>query len=217
MKMTQLALAAALALASLGSAQAALLSEGFDDISTLAASGWVRTNNSVPVGNDWFQGNGGIFPSQAGGPDSYIANNFTATSSATGLVDAWLISPELSLAAGATLSFYTRTADAGFLDRLEVRFSDGSSSATSSFATLLSTIGDASPYPLDWQAVSVLLPSAATGRFALRYNVNNALDADYIGIDSVEVAAVVPEPSTYALLGVGVAALMLRRRASAQT
>ena len=211
MKMTRFA-PGLLALACLGSAQAALLSEGFDDITTLAASGWVRTNNSVPVGNDWFQGNSGVFASQAGAPDSYIANSFLSTSAVSGVVDAWLISPELSLAGGGMLTFYTRTADAGFLDKVEVRFSAGSGSDTTSFATLLSTIGGATPYPTDWQAFSVLLPTAASGRFAFRYNVDNALDADYIGIDSVDVTAV-PEPSTYALFGIGIAALMLRRRA----
>jgi hypothetical protein len=206
-----------LALACLGDAQAALLAEGFDDITTLAASGWVRTNSSTPVGNDWFQGNSGVFASQAGAPDSYIANSFLSTSSVSGVVDAWLISPELSLAGGATLTFYTRTADAGFLDKVEVRFSSGSSSDTASFATLLSTIDGATPYPTDWQAFSVVLPTAASGRFAFRYNVDNALDADFIGIDSVDVTAAVPEPSTYALFGIGMAALMLRRRASKRT
>src|SRR5262245_60538150 len=114
----------------IGSAQAALLlNEGFDDITTLAGSGWVRTNNSAPIGNDWFQGNGGpggVFNSQSGAANSYIANNFFSTSGVNGVVDAWLISPELSLLGGGILTFYTRTADPGFNDKLEIRFSTGS-------------------------------------------------------------------------------------------
>ncbi len=212
MKITKLT-PALLALACLGSAQAALLTEGFDNIGTLAGSGWVRTNNSVPVGNDWFQGNSGVFASQSGAPDSYIGNDFNATSGINGVINAWLISPELTLPGGGQLTFYTRTADAGFLDKLEVRFSAGSGSGTAGFTTLVSTIGDLGTYPGDWQAFSVMLPAGGSGRFAFHYTVNNALDADYIGIDTVNVIAV-PEPSTYALLGVGIAALLLRRRTS---
>ena len=206
-----------LALACIGSSQAALLSESFGDITTLAASGWVQTNNSAPIGNDWFQGNSGTFASQAGAPDAYIGNNFNSTSGISGLIDAWLISPALSLPGGGILTFYTRIADPGFSDRLEILFSANSGSSTSDFTTLLATIGDAAtPYSsLDWQAFSVTLPSAVSGRFALRYTVADALDADYIGIDTVDVNAsvnAVPEPPTGALFGVGIAAMALRRR-----
>ena len=54
-----------------------ILSENFDDISTLAASGWLFVNNSTPGGStSWFQGNDGVFASQAGAADSYIAANY---------------------------------------------------------------------------------------------------------------------------------------------
>jgi hypothetical protein len=44
---------------------------GFDNISTLAGSGWTLVNNSSPAGlTGWFQGNSGVFNSQAGAPDS---------------------------------------------------------------------------------------------------------------------------------------------------
>lgn len=207
-----------LALACAGGAQAALLSEGFDDITTLAASGWVRTNNSSPVGNDWFQGNSGVFASQSGAADSYIGNNFNSTASISGVVDAWLISPELALPGGGILTFYTRTADPGFGDMLEVLFSNGPGSSTNGFTALPGTIGDVgNPYPsADWQAYSVALPAAASGRFAFRYTVLDALNADSIGIDTVNVNAI-PEPSTYALLGLGMLALALRRRRGAST
>jgi hypothetical protein len=192
----------------IGSAQATLLNEGFDDINTLAGSGWVRTNNSVPVGDDWFQGDNILaFPSQSGAPNSYIANNFLSTSGINGVVDAWLISPELSLLGGVTLTFYTRTADAAiFNDKLEIRFSTGPGTSTSGFTTLLLTIGDIlTPYPdLDWQSFSVNLPSAISGRFAFRYTVDDAINADYIGIDTVQV---VPEPSTLLVLALGLTLL----------
>lgn len=209
---TSLALAACI-----GSAHAGIvLSEGFDNIATLAGSGWVLTNNSVPLGNDWFQGNSGIFGSYSGAPDSYIADNFLATPEFNGVVDAWLISPVLSLSAGGTLTFATRTADPGFGDRLEVRFNAGAGSSTASFTTLLTVVGDPNqPYPDDgWQAYNVALPNANNGRFAFRYFVADASNADYIGIDSVSVnvTAAVPEPSVYLLLGAGTALIAWRRR-----
>lgn len=71
---------------------ASLLLEKFDDITTLTGTGWVQTNNSAPAGvTGWFQGNDGIFPSQAGAPDAYIAANFE-NAGAGGDISNWLIS-----------------------------------------------------------------------------------------------------------------------------
>ncbi len=201
--------------ACMGSARAGIvLSEGFDNIATLAGSGWVLTNNSAPPGGNWFQGNSGVFASQAGAPNSYIADNFLATSQFDGVVDAWLISPVLSLPLGGALTFATRTDSSDFADLLEVRFSLGAGSSTASFTTLLTVVGDASqPYPYGgWQAYTVALPNANNGRFAFRYFVADASNANYIGIDSVNVTAAVPEPSVYLLLGAGTALIAWRRR-----
>lgn len=201
------------------SSQAQILTEGFDDVSTLAGSGWVFTNNSAPAGaTGWFQGdNTSAFSSQSGAANSYIAANFLNASEQGGVIDNWLISPELALGGGATLTFFTRTADPGFADSLELRFSSGSGSDVAGFTNLLLTIGDAStPYPdSDWASFSVVLPTAVSGRIAFRYSVADAFQADYIGIDTLNVAAV-PEPSTVALLGLGLAGVALRRRAQSK-
>ena len=197
------------------SSQAAILTEGFDNLGT---SGWTLTNNSSPADQNWFQGNAGVFSSQAGAADAYAAANFNSAQFGAGSIDNWLISPVLTLGGVSVLTFYTRTEDVdGFSDGIEVRFSFGSSADTSSFTTVVgASVGN---YPHDWTLVALALPSAATGRIAFRYLVADASLANYIGVDTVSVVAAappVPEPSTYALMALGVAGLAaLRRRHTA--
>jgi hypothetical protein len=105
--------AAAFSLAALGTpaAQAAgveVLNEGFGNVSGL--SGWAQVNNSVPVGDGWFQGNADIFPAYAGDADSYAAANYLGAANGSGPVDNWLITPVLDLSGNTVLSFFTRHA-----------------------------------------------------------------------------------------------------------
>jgi hypothetical protein len=62
------------------------LSEGFNDISTLAGDGWAFQNNSNPAPAtstataNWAQGNPGAFVAQSGASNSFIAvDNTTST------------------------------------------------------------------------------------------------------------------------------------------
>src|SRR5215468_4283040 len=74
-----------------------ILSEGFDDVPDLPASGWVTVNRSNPIGTtSWFQGDAGVFPASTGNPDSYAAANFLNTSFAGGNISDWLLTPVLS-------------------------------------------------------------------------------------------------------------------------
>lgn len=203
-----------------------LLSEGFDDITTLAGSGWVQTNNSSPIGTSgWFQGNSGIFPSQAGAPDAYIAANFD-NAGLGGNISNWLISPTLTLNNGDTIAFYTQS-NGALPDRLELRLSTngastnvgGTDASVGDFSTLLLTINPAlaaNGYPTSWTQFSVALSGlggAASGRFAFRYDViDTSVNADYIGIDTVLVSSTVPEPSSLALGALAFALLGFARR-----
>jgi len=192
-----------------------VLAENFDDVGQLAGNGWLSINASANAGQGWFQGNDGIFAAHAGAANSYIAANYLSTTNPVGTIDNWLITPTLTLNGASTLSFFTRTDGAGFNDALEVRFSSDASGSLSSFTTLVTTVGGNASYPdSGFQQFIATLPVSGTGRLAFRY-VGNGADANYIGIDTVSVTAV-PEPSTYAMMGLGLAALVLARRKSKQ-
>jgi len=216
-------LAVLLAVAASFSAVASpILTEGFNDISTLPASGWVLVNNSDPLGStNWFQGTPGIFPAPTGPADSYIAANFN-NAGIGGAVSNWLLTPVVSLANGESLDFSLRLLGEGFLDRVEVYFSTNGASAnvgasptsTGDFSLLTAFDSDTDTGWMDKSIIVAGLGTPSSGRFAFRYVADNNLRAgDYIGIDSVAVnAAAVPEPGTIALMLIGVVAMMSARR-----
>lgn len=205
------------------------LVEDFDDVSTLAAKGWVQVNDSASPqpGDPWFQGNPGVFDSDSGASESYIATNWN-TAGGGSTVSNWLILPELTLNQFNLFSFSTRSAGS-LPDRLEVRLStNGASTSLGDFSTLLLAInpalnvsGHPDGYPDAWTTYTVNLASALGGlgvnsRLAFRYYIdNNDLNGDYVGIDSVNVSPI-PEPATMTLVGLGLAGLVMRRRAHAQ-
>lgn len=205
---------AALALAGSSAAFAdapPLYSQGFDD---LASSGWLLINNSAPAGTSWFQGVPESLTAQAGAADSFAMATYLSALNGSGAIDNWLISPEIALNGAATLSFWARSEDtAGFSDTMKVYFNAGAAASTASFTSLLSSV---TATTAGWTQYSVALPDAASGRIAFDYFAANADTANVIAIDSVSISAV-PEPTTYALLGLGLCAIAcVRRQARAQ-
>lgn len=203
-----------------------LLDEGFDDINTLGASGWVMTNNSDAGGStSWLQG-GDFFPAAVGqASSSYIAATFN-NAGFGGAVSNWLITPEVAMSNGEKLNFSLRLlgeSTLGLADTVEVYYS--AHGASTNVGTTTASNGDfvllhpafSSTSDTGWKDYSLSLSGlsgATTGRFAFRYVVDNQqLNGNYIGIDSVNVSAV-PEPTTalMLLLGLGVVAFSRKKQ-----
>ncbi len=197
---------------------------------TLSSGVWFTKNQSQNAGTQAvFQGNSTVFSAQAGTATSYAAMNYN-NGAGVATLNTWLITPELTLNNGDTFKFWTRTVNSPFFpDRLQLRMStNGSSTNTGAggtgvgdFSNLLVDINSgysASGYPSVWTQYSVTvsgLGGATQGRFAFRYFVENGgpsgANSDYIGIDTVEYAAV-PAPGAIALLAVGGLVGTRRRR-----
>jgi hypothetical protein len=196
--------AAALSL-SAASAHAQAFTQGFDDITTLPAAGWVQDNNSAPVGlTNWFQGNPTVFPAHQGATNAYIGANFN-NGGGLATISNWLLTPPATLVNGATLTFWTRkNTPPDFPDRLQVRMSTAGAGTdvgtgptdVGTFTTLMLDINPtytSTGYPLVWTQFTVTVSGVATptlGRLAFRYFVENAgpqgSNSDFIGIDTVE-------------------------------
>lgn len=191
-------------------AKAQSFSESFNDITTLAGSGWVMTNASVAVGStNWFQGSpvsaGGPFDAYSGAANAYIGANYNNTGS-TGTISNWLMTPNRTFRNGDVLTFFTRKPSPdSYADRLEVRLSTngasanvGTGTAVGDYTTLLLSINPTlvlGVYPTTWTQYTITvsgLSAPTSGRMAFRYFVTGGglvgTSSDYIGIDNVEYA-----------------------------
>lgn len=200
----------------MANAQTTILSEGFDDITTLTT--WTQINKSTgtPL-TGWFQGSSltlddGPFDAYEGdSEDSYIGANFNNTSGA-GTISNWLITPSITVKNGDVVKFYTRTTDLGttvYPDRLQLRMSPaatyavpsgtGTAGANSvgSFSTVLVEVNptlSTTGYPHVWTAYTYTvtgMPNDTAVRLAFRYFVTSGgpsgNNSDYMGIDSFSV------------------------------
>jgi hypothetical protein len=185
-----------------------VVTEGFDYVPGLAASGWLIVNQSAPPGATpgWYQGDESQFHAQAGANNAYAAANFSNADKG-GTLDSWLVTPEFDATIGANISFYLRSKgpeDNNYIDQIAYGFTAGGAQ------TVVSPV----PYG-EWTKYSVFLDPGLVGttRFAFHY-FGAADTANYVGLDSVTVN--VPEPASLALVFGGLLGLgAIRRRSRA--
>ena len=186
------------------SRMANLLTEDFDDITTLAGAGYTFVNASDAIGTtDWAQGSTTVFDAQAGAPEAYVSANYNNT--AGSIISNWMVTPVLNLENGDEITFWTRTATASnWPDRLEIRLSpDGSATAPASptdvgsYTELLLEINPAlaaGGYPEVWTEFTAVvsgLTGAVNTSVAFRYFVTDGgptgSNSNYIGIDTLSI------------------------------
>ncbi|BDC48489.1 hypothetical protein F183_A08050 [Bryobacterales bacterium F-183] len=200
-------------------ADVVLLSENFDDISTLTGNGWTLSNQSTPavgVNPGWFQGEPNTFAARSGAANSYISANYL-NASVGGNVRNWLILPQLTVGPNTVLTFYTSTDTSLFPgDVLTVQVA---AAGSGTYNTLL-TIGDpnSAAYPTGWTKYSVNVGGAVPANvdIALVYSVQDtSINGNVIGIDDlsvVNVTSAVPEPGAWLTLSVMLTGVALRKR-----
>jgi len=220
-----------------GSALAATLVEGFENVPGLfAGGGWVQINRSSPVGpGTYLQGGSSLGPAQGGSANSFAVVSFASTgspdgASGVGTISNWAITPTLVYDNGDTIRFWTRSGGL-FPDRLELRFSangastnvGNSETSVGDFSTLLLTVNPnlaSGGYPTAWtQFTSTIsgLQTPTAGRVAFRYFVTDGGpdggNSNIIGLDTLSITPT-PEPGIAALVGIGVIGLTRRRSES---
>ncbi len=217
MRLRRAVIAAGLVVAAFAAnAQLVVVNEGFENVVGLPASGWVFNNASTPVGTTgWFQGDQTIFTAFAGTPPSYIAANFE-NAAAGGTIANYLFSPVFTTQGAGTVSFWARSAEnPNFNDHIRVGRTAGGSTPGDfiQIGTDITLTSTWTQYTFTIGAQGV----GATGRAAIEYiggvlpGQSSADAANYIGVDNFNVN-VVPEPETWALLGLGLAALGVVKR-----
>lgn len=187
-----------------------------------ASGTWHALNASSPVGSTGWFNNPAVFATHSGA--GHLNANFNGTTG-TNTINNFMMSMVRTFNNGDTISFWTRTATGNpFPDRLSLKLStNGASTNVADFSTTLLTVNPnlltgTANYPevyTQFTATISGLSGPTAGRFAFNYNVTNGgptgANSNFIGIDDVAYTAV-PEPATMAALGLGVAALLRRRK-----
>jgi hypothetical protein len=198
-----------------------VITEGFEDISTLSAKGWAFQNNSSPppatttATANWEQGvaNSPV-NAQAGANGTYISVTDGTSVNGSGQLSNWLITPELDFSVTSAISFFTRTYQGNpNPELLQVLLSTSGAStdvgnsvnSVGVFTTLLQSVGSLTnpvAYPgslgngITYQQFNLNLgKQSGSGRVAFRVNsfTNESSNPTFVAIDTVSYS--VPEPA----------------------
>ncbi len=161
---------------------------GDNTVAGLEARGWVVLDEdgggTTPPFN---QGDVTVFTSYEGPDNGYTFTNYQGANGF--LIDQWLISPEITVAAGDTLKFWHRSPDANpFDDSIYVRYSTTAGITPADFDMnwgryLVSETG--------WAQWTGTFSTSGTVRFAIQYYITDGgpsgNNSNYVGLDYFEV------------------------------
>lgn len=163
---------------------------GDNTVAGLEARGWVVLDeDGGGTTAAFYQGVASVFTAYEGPDTGYVAANFNGANP-SGVIDQWLISPEITVAAGDTLKFWHRAPDGNsFDDSIYVRYSTTAGITPGSFDQ---TWGRYLVSETGWaQWVGTFNHSGAI-RFAIQYFIFDGgptgTYSNYIGLDLIEVS-----------------------------
>jgi hypothetical protein len=165
------------------------LVENFNGSNTpdgLAARGWKWVNNDGGGTTAIYNGSTTVFTAYEGPDTGYAAQNYNGAN--VMYIDQWLISPQVNIASGDSLTFWMRGASTQYPDSIEVRWSPTGDTALASFTGLW---GKYLVTPLAWAQWKGTFNAAGNMRVAIRYLIYSGgatgQYSDYIGIDLLKI------------------------------
>ena len=162
---------------------------GDNTVTGLEARGWFFDDVDGEGTTTTFQGNPTVFTAYEGPDDGYVGQNFNGAFAGGLLIDQWLISPEVTVAAGDTLKFWHRSPDgSSWPDPLEVWISSTAGTTAVAFDIQLDAFNASIT---GWQQYVGNFTAAGTVRFAVRYYTTDGgpagNESNYVGMDLFEV------------------------------
>ena len=164
---------------------------GDNTVAGLEARGWTVLNeDGGGTTAPFYQGVTTVFPAYEGPDSGYAASNYSGANGF--LIDHWLISPEITVTTGDTLSFWFRSPDANpYDDSVYVRLSSTAGITPADFDI---TWGRYLVSESGWARWTGTFPNSGTIRFAVQYYIADGGPAgtysSYIGLDLFEVIGV---------------------------
>lgn len=159
----------------------------------LAARGWVWINQDGGGTTTTFTGNPTVFTAYEGPDSGYCGQNFNGANGF--LIDQWLISPQVTVAAGDTLSFWYRSTatTSPYNDSIYVRLSPSGGATIPDFTINLGRFNVPKGAWTNWRHVFTISGSI---RFAIQYYHTdgglNGNHSDYWGLDLLQVISGAP-------------------------
>ncbi len=155
----------------------------------LNARGWFFDDVDGTGPTTIFQGIVAKFNAYEGPDTGYVAQDFFGAFGEGLVIDQWLISPEVTVAAGDVLQFWHRSPTGSiFPDPLEVHVSSTAGTTAVDFDVQLDAFQASITGWAQWTGT---FPSAGTVRFAVRYYTIDGgplgNESNYVGLDLFEV------------------------------